>query len=332
MHKELFMKAITLAGSGDPEVMTLGEAAKPTPGPDDLLVQVRVSALNRADTLQRRGLYPPPPGDSEILGLELAGEVVEWGANVSGFSEGQRVFGLVGGGGYAEYALLDSQMAMTIPDGWSFEEAAAVPEVFFTANETVFVLGGLQPGETLLVHAGGSGVGTAAIQMASQIGATVYFTAGSREKIDRALALGAHAGIDYKTQDFVEEINKLTQGGGVDVVEDFLGASYLAKNMEVLKITGRLVIVATMGGMKTEIDLNLLMRKRLAIFGSVMRSRPLQDKREITNRFRERWLPMLTEGKIKPIIDSTFPLNQAREAHERMESNLNFGKILLKVD
>lgn len=326
------MKAITLAGFGGPEVMTLGEAAKPTPGPDDLMVRVRVSALNRADTLQRRGLYPSPPGDSEILGLELAGEVVEWGANVNGFTEGQKVFGLVGGGGYAEYALLDSQMAMTIPDGWSFEEAAAVPEVFFTANETVFVLGGLQAGETLLVHAGGSGVGTAAIQMASQIGATVYFTAGSREKIDRALALGAQAGIDYKTQDFVEEIDKLTQGEGVDVVEDFLGASYLAKNMEVLKITGRLVIVATMGGMKTEIDLNLLMRKRLAIFGSVMRSRPLQEKREITNRFRERWLPMLIEGKIKPIIDSTFPLNQAREAHERMESNLNFGKILLQVD
>ena len=326
------MKAITMENFGGPEVLTLGEAAKPAPGPDDLLVRVRVSALNRADTLQRRGLYPSPPGDSEILGLELSGEVVEWGSDVKGFSEGQKVFGLVGGGGYAEYALLDSRMAMTIPDGWSFEEAAAVPEVFFTANETVFVLGGLQPGETLLVHAGGSGVGTAAIQMASQIGATVYFTAGSKEKIDRALALGAHAGIDYKTQDFVEEIKNLTQGVGVDVVEDFLGASYLAKNMEVLKTTGRLVVVATMGGMKTEIDLNLLMRKRLAIFGSVMRSRPLQEKREITNRFVERWLPMLTEGKIKPIIDSTFSLGQASEAHERMESNLNFGKILLKVD
>jgi NADPH:quinone reductase-like Zn-dependent oxidoreductase len=211
-------------------------------------------------------------------------------------------------------------------------EAAAVPEVFFTANETVFVLGGLQQGESLLVHAGGSGVGTAAIQMAHHIGAKVYFTAGSKEKIDAAMALGADAGINYKTQDFAEEVLKLTDGRGVDVVEDFLGASYLEKNMEVLATAGRLVIVATMGGMKAEIDLNLVMRKRLRIFGSVMRSRPLRDKREITQRFRERWLPVLSAGNIKPVIDSRFPLAEAKQAHERMESNLNFGKIMLTVD
>jgi len=326
------MKAIVLNGSGGPEVLTLGEAPRPEPKPDDLLVRVRATALNRADTLQRRGLYPPPPGDSELLGLELAGEVAGWGSAVTGFREGQRVFGLVGGGGYAEYALLDQRMAMPVPDAWSWEQAAAVPEVYFTANETVFVLGGLQRGETLLVHAGGSGVGTAAIQMAHHIGATVYFTAGSPDKIERAMALGAAAGIDYKTQDFVEEVLRLTGGKGVDVVEDFLGAAYLAKNMAALKTTGRLVIVATMGGTKCEIDLNLLMRKRLAIFGSVLRARPLEEKRLVTRRFLERWMEPLAQGKLKPIVDSTFPLAQARQAHERMESNLNFGKIILTVD
>lgn len=325
------MKAIVCKENGGPEVLTLSELPTPEPKADDLLVRVRASALNRADTLQRRGLYPPPPGDSEVLGLELAGEVAGWGANVSGFSEGDRVFGLVGGGGYGEYALLDAQMAMPIPEGWDFVEAAAVPEVFFTANETVFVLAGLQQGESLLVHAGGSGVGTAAIQMAHHIGAKVYFTAGSKEKIDAAMGLGADAGINYKTQDFAEEVMKLTGGRGVDVVEDFLGASYLAKNMEVLATAGRLVIVATMGGIKAEIDLNLVMRKRLRIFGSVMRSRPVEEKRDITRRFMERWLPVLSAGQIKPVIDSRFPLAEAKQAHERMEGNLNFGKIMLTV-
>jgi NADPH:quinone reductase-like Zn-dependent oxidoreductase len=223
-------------------------------------------------------------------------------------------------------------MAMPIPDDWSFEQAAAVPEVYFTANETVFEQGRLQPGETILVHAGGSGVGTAAIQMAHHIGATVYFTAGSADKIERAMALGASAGIDYKTQDFVAEVKRLTGGAGVDVVEDFLGASYLARNMDVLKTTGRLVIVATMGGTRTELDIALLMRKRMAIFGSVLRPRSLAEKRAVTRRFLERWMEPLRQGAIKGIIDSTFPLAQAKEAHERMDSNLNFGKILLTVD
>lgn len=326
------MKAVTMSGTGGPEVLAIGEAATPVPGPEQLLLRVRASALNRADTMQRRGAYPPPPGDSEILGLELAGEVESWGEAVSGFSKGDRVFGLVGGGGYAEYGLLDHKMAMPMPEGWSFAEAAAVPEVFFTANETVFVLGGLQAGETALIHAGGSGVGTAAIQMAREAGATTYFTAGSQDKIERATALGAKAGINYKTHDFAEEIMRLTGGEGVDLVEDFLGASYLERNLSILKEHGRLVLVALMGGAKTEIDLAVVMRRRLQVFGSVMRSRPLADKREITARFRERWLPLLVAGKIKPIIDSVYPLEKAREAHEAMEANQNFGKIILEVD
>ena len=326
------MKAVTLTEFGGPEVLRLSEQPLPEPGPDDLLVRVRATALNRADTLQRKGSYPPPPGDSEVLGLELAGEVEDWGTNVRGFEKGQRVFGLVGGGGYGEFALLDSQMAMRIPEPWSFVEAAAVPEVFLTANETVFQLGGLQANETVLIHAGGSGVGTAALQMAHHIGATAYFTAGSDEKIEKAEALGGTVGINYKIRDFEQEVKRLTEGQGVDVVEDFLGASYLEKNLKVLKPGGRLVLVALMGGAKTEVNLGLVLGRRLQIKGSVMRSRTLADKRAITARFVSRWLPLLERGTLKPVIDCQFSLDQVREAHERMEANLNFGKIVLTVD
>jgi NADPH:quinone reductase-like Zn-dependent oxidoreductase len=204
--------------------------------------------------------------------------------------------------------------------------------VFFTANETVFVLGGLQAGESVLIHAGGSGVGTAAIQMAHHIGAKVFFTAGSGEKIERALALGADAGINYKTHDFAEEIMRLTDGVGVDVVEDFLGASYLSRNISILRTGGRLVLVALMGGAKTEIDLARVLRNRLQIFGSVMRSRSLEDKRAITDRFRERWLAPMVEGKINAVVDSVFPLEEVVAAHQAMEANQNFGKIILSVD
>ena len=326
------MKAVIQSANGSPQVLQLGEAPLPEPGEDQLLVRVRASALNRADTMQRKGMYPPPPGESDILGLELAGEVEAWGAGVQGFSKGRRVFGLIGGGGYAEYALIDKELAMPIPDSWSFAEAAAVPEVYFTANETVFVLGKLQPGEAVLIHAGGSGVGTAAIQMARHVGARVYFTAGSDEKIERAMALGADAGINYKTHDFAEEIKRLTAGAGVDLVEDFLGASYLERNLSVLRPGGRLILVALMGGAKCEVDLSTIMRKRLQVFGSVMRSRSLEDKRAITARFRERWLPPLIEGGIKPVIDSVFPLEDVVAAHEKMEANKNFGKIILSLN
>lgn len=325
------MRAVKQKGAGGPEVLEVCEVAAPEPGPEQILVRVRASALNRADTLQRKGMYPPPEGESDILGLELAGDVEAWGDGVQGFSKGQRVFGLVGGGGYAEYALIDHQMAMPIPEGWSYTEAAAVPEVFFTANETVFVLGALLGSESVLIHAGGSGVGTAAIQMAGHIGAKVYITAGSEQKIERAMALGADAGINYKTDDFAEEIMRLTDSQGVDVVEDFLGASYLSRNLSVLRSGGRLVLVALMGGAKAEIDLGRVLRNRLQIFGSVMRSRSLEDKRAITSRFRERWLPPLIEGRIKPIIDSVFPLENVVLAHEAMEANKNFGKIILAI-
>ena len=325
------MKAITINGDGGPEVLQLSEVSPPQPTQTQLLVDVKATALNRVDLIQRRGGYPPPPGESEILGLEIAGTVSGMGEAVTGFNEGDRVFGLVGGGGYAEQAVIDYRMAMFIPDKWSFEEAAAVPEVFFTANENIFTLGRLSDGESILIHAGGSGVGTAGIQIAHHAGARVFVTAGTPNKIDNCKALGAIAGINYKESDFVAEIERLTDGEGVDVVLDFIGAPYLARNLQILKTKGRLLQVGLMGGSATEIDLGIVMRKRLQVIGSVMRPQSLAEKISITQRFVDRWLPELKTGALRPVIDSVYPLAQTREAHQYMEANRNFGKIILKV-
>ncbi|MDE0484398.1 MAG: NAD(P)H-quinone oxidoreductase [Candidatus Poribacteria bacterium] len=325
------MKAITRNGDGGPEVLQLSEVSPPQPTETQLLVNVKATALNRLDLIQRRGGYPPPPGESEILGLEIAGTVSAMGKSVIGFNEGDRVFGLIGGGGYAEQAVIDYRMAMFIPDGWSFEEAAAVPEVFFTANENIFTLGRLSAGETILIHAGGSGVGTAGIQIACQSGARVFVTAGTSDKIDNCKTWGVTAGINYKQSDFVTEIERLTDGDGVDVVLDFIGAPYLARNLQILKTKGRLLQVGLMGGSTTEIDLGVVMRKRLQIIGSVMRPQSLDEKISITQRFVQRWLPALKEGTLQPVIDSVHPLAQVREAHQYMEANRNFGKIILKI-
>lgn len=323
------MKAIAFDAPGDPEVLYLSDQPDPTPGPDDLLVRVRASALNRADTLQRLGGYPPPPEESEILGLELAGDVEAIGHNVTDFVPGDRVFGLVGGGGYAEKALLHAGMAMRIPDGWSYEYAAAVPEVFFTANETLFTLGRLTQGETVLIHAGASGVGTAGLQMARQAGARVFVTAGSADKIERTVALGAEAGINYKAEDFAERVMALTDGAGVELVQCFVGAPYWQRNLDCLKTAGRLVLVGLMGGAEVNVNLSILMGKRLTVIGSVMRSQPLDNKIAITQRFRERWLPLIENGTIHAVIDRSFPLAEAAAAHRYMEENRNVGKILL---
>ena len=325
------MQAITVETPGGPDVLKLGQAPDPTPTPEQILVRVRATALNRADTLQRQGQYPPPPGESYILGLELAGEVEAVGSAVTNIAVGERVFGLVGGGGYAEKAVIDARMAMPIPEGWSFAQAAAVPEVYFTAQETIFTLAGLKRDETILIHAGASGVGTAGIQMARETGATVLVTAGSAEKIQRCVDLGATAGCNYKEQDFAEWIQEVTGREGVDVIEDFIGAAYWDKNLKSLTIGGRIVLVGVMGGVKVETNLGLILRKRLQVFGSVLRSRTLADKIDITRRFQGNWLPLLSAGKIKPIIDCSFPLEQANKAHQYMEDNKNFGKIILEV-
>lgn len=325
------MKAVTRTGDGGPEVLQLGDVPPLQPTKTQLLVNVRATALNRADLIQRRGGYPPPQGESEILGLEIAGTVSGMGTEVTGFNEGDRVFGLVGGGGYAEQAVIDYRMAMVIPNKWSFEEAAAVPEVFFTANENIFTLGRLAAGETILIHAGGSGVGTAGIQIATHAGARVFVTAGTDDKIAKCKELGAIAGINYKQSDYVAEIDRLTDGEGVDVVLDFIGAPYLQRNLQILKTKGRLLQVGLMGGSTTEIDLGMVMRKRLQVIGSVMRPQSLEEKIAITQRFEERWLPELKEGNLRPVIDSVYPLAETRQAHEYMEANRNFGKIILKV-
>ena len=325
------MKAIIRIGDGGPEVLQLSEVPAPIPTATQLLVDVHATALNRADLIQRRGGYPPPPGESEILGLEIAGTVAACGSGVEGVSEGDRVFGLVGGGGYAAQAVIDYRMAMPIPDGWSFEEAAAVPEVFFTANENIFTLGALSAGETILIHAGGSGVGTAGIQISQHAGANVFVTAGTPEKIDKCKALGAIEGINYKTIDFVAELERLTGGEGVDVVLDFIGAPYLERNLSILKTKGRLLQVGLIGGATAEINLSTLMRNRLKVIGSVMRPQSIDEKIAITQRFVDRWLPELKRGVLHPIIDTVFPLAEARQAHTYMEANRNFGKIILKV-
>lgn len=326
------MKAIIRTGDGGPEVLQLAEAPSPTPTATQILVDVYATALNRADTIQRRGGYPPPPGESDIIGLEIAGTVSAMGDAVKGgISKGDRVFGLVGGGGYAEQAVIDYRMAMPIPEAWSFEEAAAVPEVFFTANENIFTLGKLSAGETILIHAGGSGVGSAGVQISQHAGATVFVTAGTPEKINRCKALGAREGINYKTTDFVTEIQRLTDGQGVDVVLDFIGAPYFERNLSILKTKGRLLQVGLIGGSATEINLNTVMRNRLQIVGSVMRPQSIDEKIAITQRFVDRWLPELERGVLQPIIDTVFPLAEAAQAHEYMEANRNFGKIILRV-
>lgn len=331
------MRAIIRAGDGGPEVLQLSEVPAPIPTATQLLVDVHATALNRADLIQRRGGYPPPPGESEILGLEIAGTVAAVGPAVEGVSEGDRVFGLIGGGGYAEQAVIDYRMAMSIPEGWSFEEAAAVPEVFFTANENIFTLGELAAGETILIHAGGSGVGTAGIQISQHAGANVFVTAGTPEKIHKCKALGAIEGINYKTTDFVAEIEQLTDGEGVDVVLDFIGAPYLERNLSILKTKGRLLQVGLIGGAgkhpsknTAEINLGTLMRNRLKIIGSVMRPQSIDEKIAITQRFVDRWLPELKRGVLQPVIDTVFPLAEVQQAHTYMEENRNFGKIILK--
>ena len=252
------MQAITITAPGGPDVLKLGTVPDPLPSPEQILVRVRATALNRADTLQRQGHYPPPPGESDILGLELAGEVEAVGSAVTTLAVGQRVFGLVGGGGYAEKAVIDARMAMPIPEGWSFTQAAAVPEVYFTAQETIFTLAGLKRDETILIHAGASGVGTAGIQMARETGASVLVTAGSAEKIQRCVDLGATAGCNYKEQDFAEWIQRTTNGKGVEVIEDFIGAAYWDRNLKSLTLGGRLVLVGVMGGVTVETNLGLI--------------------------------------------------------------------------
>ena len=327
------MRAAVITEPGGPDVLKVMEVDDPVPGPEDILVDVKASALNRADMLQRQGAYPAPFGSpSEIPGLEFSGVVLEAGDRVDSLKEGDRVFGLLGGGGYASRTITHHRMAVKIPAGWDFVQAAATPEVYLTAYDALFNRGNLQMGESVLIHAAGSGVGTAAVQLAHQAGAFVFGTAGSAEKLAGATDLGMNVGINYHEQDFAEVIKEATSGTGVDVLIDFIGAPYWDKNIASLAVLGRLVEVGLMGGTKMEVDLRPLMAKRLQVCGTGLRGRTLGEKLEVTAQFRRHVMPHLASGSMKPIVDRTFPLEEVAEAHKYMETNANFGKIVLTID
>ena len=326
------MKAIIIKKSGGPEVLQIKKVAQPVSGKDELLVQVKAAGINRADILQRRGKYPVPPGSSDILGLEISGIILEKGQECRRWEIGQKIFGLLGGGGYAESALIHQDMAMPMPDHLSFEEAAAVPEAFLTAYQSIVWLGRLNQNETILIHAGASGVGTAAIQLAREIGADVMVTAGSDKKINYCTQLGANLAINYKSSNFDEQVLKETAGNGVDLILDFVGESYWDQNMTVLAPDGRMVILATMGGsLIPNFDLRLFMRKRLTLSGSTLRNRDLSYKIRLTREFAEFALPRFSGNKLVAVVDKVFPWEKVSEAHCYMEENRNIGKIVLAV-
>lgn len=294
----------------------------------EALVQVEACSVNRADLLQRRGLYPPPPGASQVLGLDFAGFVVKRPPS-SALKESDRVFGIVAGGGYGRYVAVSANHLVPIPENLSFTEAAAAAEVFFTAYYNLFVQAGIKAGDALLLHGGGSGVGTAAIQLCASTGAMVIITAGSEDKVKRALDLGASAGINYKEEDFAERVLEITRGAGVDIILDWIGAPYLRKHLEILKTRGRLVIIGLMGGSAGEINLVPVVAKRLKVIGSVLRSQSREEKAEITRKFIETVLPLLKSGRVKPIIDRIFPMSEVEDAHRYLSKGEHFGKIVL---
>ncbi len=300
--------------------------------PDEVLVNVRATAVNRADLMQATGNYPPPPGASPILGLEMAGEIATLGEEVEGWEVGDRVCALLPGGGYAEQVNVPAEMLMKLPDDWSFEMGTAVPEVWLTAYVNLFLEADLQAGEIALIHAGASGVGTAAIQLARAVDAIPYITAGSEIKLGRCRELGAELAINYKTEDFLEKIKEATDGKGVDVILDPVGGTYLDRNIKALNRFGRLVNIGLLGGVKGEINMALLLINRLTIVGSTLRSRPPAEKITITKKFESGFWPLLKDGTLKPIIDTTFPIEKAQDAHLYVADNKNIGKVILKVE
>ncbi|MBS0469011.1 MAG: NAD(P)H-quinone oxidoreductase [Proteobacteria bacterium] len=327
------MQAVEIAEFGPPEGLRLAERARPRPGAGELLIRVAASGVNRPDVIQRKGHYAPPAGVSDLPGLEVAG-VVESGDAAAmaqaGIGVGDRVCALVAGGGYAEYCVAPVGQCLPVPQGLSDVEAASLPETFFTVWSNVFDRAHLQSGETLLVQGGSSGIGVTAIQLARARGATVIVTAGSDEKCAACLALGAHHAINYQAQDFVAEVQRITQGRGVDVVLDMVAGSYVAREVECLAEDGRIVIIAVQGGVKAEFNAALVLRKRLTITGSTLRPRPVAFKAAIAQALREQVWPLLASGAIKPIIHSTFAAADAAQAHALMESNQHIGKIVLR--
>jgi NADPH2:quinone reductase len=325
------MKVIDVPQPGGPEALVLVERPVPQPARGEVLIEVAAAGLNRADILQRRGLYPTPPGAPSHPGLEVAGTIAGIGVDVTEFKVGDAVCALLQGGGYAEYCCVDAGQVLPIPGSLDMIEAASLPEAMFTVWSNVFGFGRLQPGETLLVHGGSSGIGVAAIQLAAALGHTVFATAGSADKCRFCESLGARRAIDYKSEDFVAEIARQTGGRGVDVVFDMVGGSYVPRNLQVLATEGRLVIIATQGGVKGEIDVLRIMLQRLVITGSTLRPRSVEFKRTIRDQLLEKVWPLIAAGRVRPIVDSVFALAEASKAHARMESSEHKGKIILTL-
>lgn len=325
------MKAVVAAAPGGPEVLEIVERPDPEPGPGEVLVRVRATAVNRADLLQREGRYPPPQGASDVLGLEVAGEVASVGDGVDEWQPGDRVFAVVAGGGYAERAVVPAAVAMPVPATLEWHEAAAVPEVFLTAFDNVITRGGLARGETLLVHGGAGGVGTAAIQLAVRAGAHVIVTGSSPAKLDACKALGADGAIDYTREDFVARVHAMTGGRGVDVILDVVGGRYLGRNLQALAMEGRLVVIGLLGGGVGELDLGMLMRRRLRVLGSTLRARSVAEKAAVTAAVVREVLPGFADGSLRPVIDRVVGLGNVAEAHRAMAAGETIGKIVLST-
>ncbi|HEY8784060.1 MAG TPA: NAD(P)H-quinone oxidoreductase [Mucilaginibacter sp.] len=324
------MKAIVITHPGGPEVLQITERPIPIYSPDEVLIKVEAAGVNRPDVSQRKGNYPPPPGASpDIPGLEIAGAIVETGADVTRWKTGDKVCALVTGGGYAEYCSVPEGQCLPVPGGLTFIEAASLPETFFTVWSNVFDRGNLKAGESLLVHGGSSGIGVAAIQMANALGSTVYVTAGTIEKCRFCEDLGAAKSINYKTEKFAEVIKQLTNEKGVDVILDMIGGDYTANNLKSLAIEGRLVLINMMMGKDVQVDLSQVMTKRLTITGSTLRSRDTAFKAAIARNLEKTIWPLLASGKIKPVIYKVFPAEKAADAHRLMESSEHIGKIVL---
>jgi putative PIG3 family NAD(P)H quinone oxidoreductase len=322
------MRAVIAPDPGGPDALVLADLPDPTPGDGEVVIDMRATAVNRADTLQRQGFYPPPPGASDVLGLECSGVISAVGSGVEGWQSGDEVCALLASGGYGEKVVVPAGQVMPVPDGIDLVTAGALPEVACTVWSTVFMIAGLQQDETLLVHGGAGGIGTFAIQLAKALGARVLTTAGTPEKLDLCRELGADVAISYRDEDFVDVVEKETDGG-VDVILDVMGASYLQRNVDALAIEGRLVVVGMQGGTKAEIDLGVLMRKRAAVVSATLRARPVEEKAAICASVVEHVWPLVADGSVRSLVHATLPLTEVAEAHRIMEAGEHTGKIVL---
>ncbi|MBB4428772.1 putative PIG3 family NAD(P)H quinone oxidoreductase [Bradyrhizobium sp. CIR48] len=325
------MTVVAISKPGGPEVLVPEQRSIPQPGPDEILVKVMAAGVNRPDVAQRSGAYPPPPGASDLPGLEIAGEVVAVGSNAKRHKIGDKVMSLVAGGGYAQYCIAQDAQAMSVPPALSMKEAGSLPETLMTVWHNVFERGGLKEGETLLIHGGSSGIGTMAIQLAKAFGAKVFVTVGSQDKIDACLKLGADRAINYKTEDFVAVVKEATNKEGVNLILDMVAGEYVDRNYDAAAVDGRIVQIATLNGPKVSVNIAKVMVKRLTHTGSTLRPRSNADKAAMVAAIEQKVMPLLREGRVKPLMDSTFPLEKAADAHRRMETSAHIGKIVLEV-